>query len=86
VRLATGKGRLEVLLDEQDTSIKVAVHGPGGQGTTSSITLTSNGIVLDAGTGDLQLRGRSITVTGQTDVRIDGGALAELQGRLVRIN
>ncbi|HEY0803837.1 MAG TPA: VgrG-related protein [Pseudonocardiaceae bacterium] len=83
VRLATGNGRLEVLLNERDTSIKVAVRG---QGTTTSITLTSQGIVLDAGTGDLELRGRSVAITGRTDVRIDGGALAELQGRLVRIN
>jgi uncharacterized protein involved in type VI secretion and phage assembly len=83
VRLATGNGRLEVLLNERDTSIEVAVHGTG---TTTSITLTSHGIVLDAGTGDLELRGRSVAITGRTDVRIDGGALAELQGRLVRIN
>lgn len=86
VRVASGNDRLEVLLNERDTSISVTVHGPGGQGTTSSITLTGQGIVLDAGTGDLELRGRSVAITGRTDVRIDGGALAELQGRLVRIN
>jgi phage protein D len=83
VRLATGNGHLEVLLNERDTSIKVTVQGTG---TTSSITLTSQGIVLDAGTGDLELRGRSVAITGRTDVRINGGALAELQGELVRIN
>jgi phage protein D len=83
VRLATGNGRLEVLLNERDTSIKVTVQGTGA---TSSITLTAQGIVLDAGTGTIELRGRSVAVNGTTDVRIDGGALAELQGRLVRIN
>jgi uncharacterized protein involved in type VI secretion and phage assembly len=83
VRLATGNGHLEVLLNERDTSIKVTVHGTG---TTSSITLNSQGIVVDAGTGDLELRGRSVAITGRTDVRINGGALAELQGELVRIN
>jgi phage protein D len=83
VRLATGNGRLEVLLNERDTSIKATVRGTG---TTSSITLTGQGIVLDAGTGTIELRGRSVALNGTTDVRIDGGALAELQGRLVRIN
>jgi hypothetical protein len=83
VRLATGNGHLEVLLNERDTSIKVTVQGTGA---TSSITLTAQGIVLDAGTGTIELRGRSVAVNGTADVRIDGGALAELQGRLVRIN
>lgn len=83
VRLATGNGRLEVLLNKRNTSIKIVAHGTG---TSSSITIDDQGIVLDAGTGTIRLRGRSVAVNGTTDVRIDGGAEAELTGRLVRIN
>jgi phage protein D len=83
VRLATGDGKLEVLLNQRDASIKIVATGSTG---SSSITLTGNGIVLDAGTGTVQLRGRSVTVNGTAEVQIDGGALAVFQGRLVRIN
>jgi hypothetical protein len=83
LRLATGNGRLEVLMNKRNTSIKITAQGIG---TSSSITIDDQGIVLDAGTGAIKLRGRSVTVNGTTDVRIDGGAEAELKGRLVRIN
>jgi phage protein D len=83
VRLATGSGRLEILMNKRRTSITITAQGIGA---SSSITLDDQGIVLDAGTGTIKLSGRSVAVNGTTDVSIDGGAMAELKGTLVRIN
>jgi uncharacterized protein involved in type VI secretion and phage assembly len=83
VRVASGDGDLEVRLDAARDKITLTASGTGG---TSSITLTPQGITVDAGTGTLELKGRSVAVTGTTDVTVDGGLTANLRGRLVRIN
>ncbi|WP_199442209.1 VgrG-related protein [Umezawaea beigongshangensis] len=86
VRLATGNGRLEVLLNERGTSAEITVRDRTGRRTASSLTLTDRGITLDAGTGTLELSGRSVTINGRADVQVDGGLLAVLKARLIRIN
>jgi uncharacterized protein involved in type VI secretion and phage assembly len=58
VRLATGDKQLEVLLDERGGSLRLNVLA--GRRTTSSITLDSTGITLDAGVGEVQIKGRMI--------------------------
>lgn len=86
VRLASGDDRFEVQLDQHRKQIKISVLGAGGRSELSSITLTERGITLDAGRGELNLRGRNISINGTTGVQVDGGAQAVLRGRIVRIN
>jgi len=80
VRLASGDKKLEVLLDQRRQELTLSVRNGG------SITLSDRGITIDAGRGELVLRGRDVSVTGTTGVRVDGGAQAVLRGRIVRIN
>jgi uncharacterized protein involved in type VI secretion and phage assembly len=86
VRLASGDKRLEVTMDERAKTITLTVHGPGGAGSLSSVTLTDRGITVDAGAGPLVLKGQTVSVTGTADVTIDGGALGVLRAALVKIN
>lgn len=60
VRLASGDKRLEVLLDERGNSLRLTVYAPGGRRATSSITLDSTGITLDAKLGEVRIKGRTI--------------------------
>ncbi|MDH6108476.1 phage protein D [Kitasatospora sp. MAP12-15] len=84
VRLASGDQKLELRLDEQRGEIVLTVSGAAGTG--SSVRLSSSGITLDAGTGEVKLRGGSVTVNGETGVTVDGGVLAVLKADLIRIN
>ncbi|MFE7108930.1 VgrG-related protein [Streptomyces sp. NPDC057575] len=86
VRLATGDKRLEVTLDERRSEVAVTVYARGGTRALSSVTLSSSGITLDAGTGDVNIKGRSVNVNGKTGVTIDGGLLGVLKAKLIRIN
>ncbi|AEN09683.1 VgrG-related protein [Streptomyces sp. SID8360] len=86
VRLASGDKRLEVMLDERRDRIELTVYGPGGTRALSSVTLSPTGITLDAGTGDVTINGRSVTVNGKADVTVEGGLLAVLKAKLIRIN
>ncbi|MFF2324780.1 MULTISPECIES: VgrG-related protein [unclassified Streptomyces] len=86
VRLASGDKRLDVTLDEQRSEIALKVFAPGGTRVLSSVVLSASGITLDAGTGDVEVKGRSVTVNGKTGVTVDGGLLAVLKARLIRIN
>ncbi|MFF2147847.1 VgrG-related protein [Kitasatospora sp. NPDC058190] len=85
VRLASGDGKLEVSLDQQNGEIVLTVHGAVGA-AGSTVRLSSTGITLDAGTGEVNVRGGSVTVRGTTAVTVDGGAEAVLKGAFVRIN
>ncbi|MEU3266244.1 MULTISPECIES: VgrG-related protein [Streptomyces] len=86
VRLASGNKRLEVLLDERKNEIALTVFAPGSKRPQSSVTLSSSGITLDAGTGNVEVKGRSVTINGKTGVTVDGGLLAVLKAKLIRIN
>ncbi|MFF2012403.1 VgrG-related protein [Streptomyces sp. NPDC058195] len=86
VRIATGDKRLDVRLDERKGEIALTVYARGGSRALSSVTLTSSGITLDAGTGDVNIKGSSVTVNGKTGVTIDGGLLGVLKAKLIRIN
>ncbi|MFD7659293.1 VgrG-related protein, partial [Actinosynnema sp. NPDC059797] len=55
VRLVTGDGRLEALLDDKLNRIEVSVRGPKGAGALSSLTLTGTGATIKAGTGSVTL-------------------------------
>ncbi|GAA1328085.1 VgrG-related protein [Streptomyces sanglieri] len=86
VRLATGDKRLDITLDERRGEIALTVFARGGTRALSSVTLNSSGITLDAGTGDVNVKGRSVTINGKTGVTVDGGLLAVLKAKLIRIN
>jgi len=86
VRLASGDKRLEVVLDEMKGQVVISVHGRGGAGALSSVTLTDRGITLDAGRGSVTVKGSSVSVQGTTSVSVDGGMEAVLKGRIIRIN
>lgn len=86
VRLASGNKRLEVTLDERKNEIALTVFAPGSKRPQSSVTLSASGITLDAGTGNVEVKGRSVTINGKTGVTVDGGLLAVLKAKLIRIN
>ncbi|MDA3642859.1 VgrG-related protein [Saccharopolyspora indica] len=86
IRLASGNERLDIRFDEKANTIEISVRGPGGRRVLSSVKLTASGIELDAGTGEITLSGRSVSVKGRTGVEIDGGARATLRGAMVHIN
>ncbi|MER5847617.1 VgrG-related protein [Streptomyces sp. NPDC002012] len=86
VRLATGNKRLEVTLDERRGEIALTVYAPGGTRALSSVTLSASGITLDAAAGDVNIKGSSVTVNGKAGVTIDGGLLAVLKAKLIKIN
>ncbi|MFE4797068.1 VgrG-related protein [Streptomyces sp. NPDC056708] len=86
VRLATGNKRLEVTLDERRGEIALTVYAPGGTRALSSVTVSASGITLDAAAGDVNIKGSSVTVNGKTGVTIDGGLLAVLKAKLIKIN
>lgn len=87
VHIATGDDKLTLDLDASGTT--VTVHSDG------TVTIEgTQGVTVDAGTGTLDLKGKDVSITGQTGVSItaatgvtvDGGAQATLTAGLVRIN
>jgi phage protein D len=71
VRLATGDGRFEIRLDEHGKQVTITA-------ARNTITLTEDGITVDAGTGELTLRGGSVS--------IDATAEVSVRGRVIRLN
>jgi phage protein D len=64
--LETGDGKLRLELDA--TGTKITVHSDG------TVTIEGpKGIVVDAGTGKLELKGKEISLTATTGVTVDGG-------------
>jgi uncharacterized protein involved in type VI secretion and phage assembly len=75
VLLASGDEKFEIRLDQRGKQIRISVLGGPAP---SSITLTEQGITLDAGNGELTLRGRTVSVSGTAETSVSG--------RIVRIN
>ncbi|WP_299539791.1 VgrG-related protein [uncultured Streptomyces sp.] len=73
VRLASGSKRLEVVMDERRGEITLSVFAPASTRPQSSVTLSASGITLDAGTGDVDIRGSSVKVNGRTGVTVESG-------------
>lgn len=100
LRLRTADERLEVRLDDRRDRIELTVYAGRGR-PRSSVVLDEDGITLDAGRGNVRVKGhqvdidgtagvridgRSVRVNGQTDVTVDGGLLGVLKAKLIRIN
>ncbi|PWK73044.1 uncharacterized protein involved in type VI secretion and phage assembly [Streptomyces sp. CG 926] len=100
LRLVTGDERLEVRMDDRRDRIALTVYAGRGRPLTS-VLLDKNGITLDArqgtvkvsgrqvdidGTAGVSIAGRTVKVSGTADVTVNGGLLATLKARLIRIN
>lgn len=86
VRVSTGDGKLKLQLDRQATTI--TVHSDGTVNITAAKKVTvsgEEGITLDAGSGALELKGKSVAVTGST-VSVDGGSQCVVKAGVVKIN
>jgi uncharacterized protein involved in type VI secretion and phage assembly len=71
VRLATGDDKFTLVLDQKGT--KITVHSDG-----TVLVEGKNGVTVDAGTGPLALKGKSVTISSAKggDITVDaGGAL-----------
>ncbi len=66
----------------------ITVHSDGKVTITASeeVTVSGQGITLDAGSGALTLTGESVAVSGKTRLSLDGGAECSVKGGLVKIN
>jgi uncharacterized protein (DUF2345 family) len=66
VLVETGDGKLRLELDKVGT--KITVHSDG------TVTVEgTKGVIVDAGTGKLELKGKEITLTATAGVTVDGG-------------
>ncbi|BCY05783.1 VgrG-related protein [Actinoplanes sp. L3-i22] len=78
IRLATAKDKLVVFLDRGNKKIVVHADGKIEIDATGSIEVRGNGITLDAGRGDLTLKGRRVEVAGALE--------ADIHAPIVKLN
>ncbi|TQK44159.1 phage protein D [Streptomyces sp. SLBN-118] len=87
VRVMTGDGKLKLDLDQKNTQITVHSDGSVVIEAKQKVTVKADqGVRVDAGSGELELTGQSVSVTGRSGVRVDGGPSCSIQASLVRIN
>ncbi|GAA4525385.1 VgrG-related protein [Amycolatopsis samaneae] len=86
VKLRTGDGKLEVDLDRQGTRIVVRSDGSVQIEAGRFVRITGTGVEIDAGSGHLALRGRSVSINGSTGVRVNGGTEASVRAGIIRLN
>ncbi|MEV7672880.1 VgrG-related protein [Streptomyces sp. NPDC088752] len=101
VRLMSADERLEVFLDDRRDRIEMTVYAGKNRQVLSSFVMDKRGITVDAGRGNVSVSGRNVDINGRVGVKIggrtvdvsgasgvtvDGGLLATLKARLVRIN
>ena len=70
IRLTTAKDNLTVHLDERKTAVVVHSDGTIEIDARRAITVKGRGITLDAGVGDLTLKGRTVLVNGTTEATV----------------
>lgn len=70
IRLATAKDKLVVFLDRGNKKIVVHADGRIEIDATGAIEVRGRGITLDAGLGDLTLKGRRVEVAGALEANI----------------
>jgi len=67
IQLLTGDDKLRLELDKQGS--KITVHSDG-----TVLVEAKNGVTVDAGTGDVALTGKAISLTAKQGVTVDAGA------------
>jgi phage protein D len=67
IQLITGDDKLKLELDKQGT--KITVHSDG-----TVLVEARNGVTVDAGTGDVVMTGKAISLTAKQGVTVDAGA------------
>jgi len=67
IQLVTGDDKLRLELDRQGS--KITVHSDG-----TVLVEAKNGVTVDAGTGDVALTGKAISLTAKQGVTVDAGA------------
>jgi len=72
VRLLTGDGKVEIKLDQQDTSVVVRSDGTVEIKAARQINITGRGVTIDAGVGRVTLTGASVAINGRSAVLING--------------
>jgi phage protein D len=70
IRLATTKDKLTVHLDERKTAVVVHSDGTIEIDARRAVTVKGRGITLDAGVGDLTLKGRTVLVAGTVEATV----------------
>ncbi len=78
IRLATAKDKLVVFLDRGNKKIVVHADGKIEIDATGAVEVRGNGITLDAGRGDLTLKGRRVEVAGAIE--------ADIHAPIVKLN
>ncbi|MFF3747722.1 VgrG-related protein [Streptomyces kronopolitis] len=93
VLLATGDNKFRIDLDQHATRVAINSDGTVSIEAKQNLQVKGNGITVDAGTGTLKLSGSkvevsgtSVEVSGSGDVKVKGGALAEISAAMVKLN
>jgi phage protein D len=88
IQLITGDDKLKLELDKQGT--KITVHSDG-----TVLVEAKNGVTVDAGTGDLTMTGKAVSITAKQGVSVDAGtgtlglvskAKVDMHGTQVSVN
>jgi phage protein D len=66
IQLVTGDGKLKLELDKQGS--KITVHSDG-----TVLVEAKNGVTVDAGSSDIAMTGKAITLTAKQGVTVDAG-------------
>ncbi|HVQ92406.1 MAG TPA: VgrG-related protein [Mycobacteriales bacterium] len=67
IQLITGDGKLKLELDKQGS--KITVHSDG-----TVLVEAKNGVTVDAGSSDIAMTGKAITLTAKQGVTVDAGS------------
>ncbi|MER7755098.1 VgrG-related protein [Kitasatospora sp. NPDC097643] len=96
VRLASGDGKLTITLDQKATAVTIHSDGTVTVEAKDKVVIRADqGVSVDAGSGQLELAGRSVRVTARSGVQVDGGSGAltlqtqgqvDVQGTTVGVN
>jgi uncharacterized protein (DUF2345 family) len=86
VTVKTGDGKLSVRLDTKKGVVEIAGDAAVEVAAKKVTVKASNGATIDAGSGPLELKGRSVAVTGQTDLKLTASGQVTVSGTPIKLN
>ena len=86
MRIASGDDRLEIRMDDKAKSIAISLKKAGGRVVDRAITLDDKGITLDAGTGDITIKGKNVNVDATFDAKINAKKNATVKGSMTDVS